>query len=264
MKGSSLPKVSVVGSPVTALSFEKQIHIMSDWAVQKLSKVVCVANVHMFMEAYWHQDFKELLAMSDLVAPDGMPLVWMMRLLGVHDQDRVAGMDIFLALCRQASEQKISVCLVGSTSEVLSRICERLSHDFPSLKVARTEPLPFRPLTTEEDTALVNRINSSGSGIVFVALGCPKQECWMANHKDRIEAVMIGIGGVFPVFAGLQKWAPKWCRDAGLEWLYRLMQEPRRLWRRYGKTIPPFICLSLRQLVAEPRVREHVLPRLKP
>lgn len=263
MNRSVLPKVNVVGSLITALTFEEQILLMIDWASRRLSKVTFVANVHMLMEAYWNQRFQNFLNKADLVTPDGMPLVWMMRCLGFTQQDRVAGMEIFLALCQQASERDISICLVGSTPEILSSVCTQLSKDFPSLKVNDPEPLPFRPLTEMEDKLLVERINSNGAGIVFVALGCPKQENWMSEHKNRINAVMVGVGGVFAVYAGLQKWAPKWCRDFGLEWLYRLVQEPKRLWKRYVTTIPPFIWLSLKQLIAEPKVRNQLFCKLK-
>jgi N-acetylglucosaminyldiphosphoundecaprenol N-acetyl-beta-D-mannosaminyltransferase len=112
------------------------------------------------------------------------------------------------------------------------------------------EPLPFRPLTQAEDNAIIQKIHDSGAGIVLVSLGCPKQEYWMNQHKDKIQAVMVGLGGVFPVYAGIHKRAPLWIRNLGLEWFYRLIQEPRRLWKRYRTTIPPFIWLAFRQLLS--------------
>jgi N-acetylglucosaminyldiphosphoundecaprenol N-acetyl-beta-D-mannosaminyltransferase len=113
------------------------------------------------------------------------------------------------------------------------------------------EPLPFRPLTQAEDEALIQKIHESGAGLVFVSLGCPKQEYWMAQHKNKIQAVMLGVGGVFPVYAGLHKRAPRRVREWGLEWLYRLIQEPRRLWKRYFETIPPFMWLAIKQLLTK-------------
>lgn len=248
-----LPTARVLNAPITALPFEGQMSLIVDWAAHKMGKFACVANVHMLMEAHRNPSFQSVLERADLVTPDGMPLVWMMRFQGFKAQDRVAGMEIFLSLCSLASEKSIRIGLLGATPEILHAMRDRLGVEFPELNVASVEPLPFRSLTEEEDAALVARINSKGVGIVFVALGCPKQECWMAEHKERINAVMIGIGGVFPVYAGLQKWAPKWCREAGLEWLYRLVQEPRRLWKRYATTIPPFIWLAARQLLAQPK-----------
>ena len=237
----SLPKINVIDSPLTALPFHQQIELMLQWANHNLSKVVCVANVHMLVEATWHADLGAVLKSADLVTPDGMPLVWMMNLLGARAQDRVAGMDILLALCQAASSRNCSIFFVGSTSETLQRMQLGLERDFPNLQIAGMEPLPFRPLTPSEDEALITKINQSGAGFLMVCLGCPKQERWMAQHKNKIQAVMIGLGGAFPVYAGIQRRAPLIVRKSGLEWLYRLIQEPRRLWGRYRKTIPPFI-----------------------
>jgi N-acetylglucosaminyldiphosphoundecaprenol N-acetyl-beta-D-mannosaminyltransferase len=249
----SLPTVKIVSSPVTALSFNDQIDVMLRWARDRLSKVVCVANVHMLIEAHWHRDLCSVLEDADLVTPDGMPLVWMMRLLGVHKQNRVAGMDILLALCKQAPKHNVSIFFLGSELEILEAIRTRLEREFPQLQIAGMEPLPFRPLTPAEDEALIQRLNDSKAGIVLLSLGCPKQEYWMGQHKDKIQSVMIGVGGVFPVYAGIHKRAPYWVREMGLEWLYRLIQEPRRLWKRYTKTIPPFVWLAMKQLLAQPK-----------
>lgn len=244
----SLPKIEITGVPVTALSFNRQIDVMVDWAKQRSSKVVCVANVHMLMDSRWNTDLRAVLDQSDLTTPDGMPLVWVMRLLGVRSQDRVAGMDIFLSVCAQAIEHGLSVYLLGSTPEVLGKMKMRLAQEFPNLEIAGLESPPFRPLTAAEDAALVNRINDSGAAFTLISLGCPKQECWMGHHIDRVNSVMIGLGAVFPVYARVKKYAPKWVRESGLEWLYRLVQEPRRLFGRYVRTIPPFIWLAIQQI----------------
>jgi N-acetylglucosaminyldiphosphoundecaprenol N-acetyl-beta-D-mannosaminyltransferase len=247
----NLPVTQVIGHPVTALSFNTQIDTMLGWAKARLSKVVCVANVHMLMEASWHLEFGTILQKADIVTPDGMPLVWMMRLLGINRQDRVAGLDILVSICRQAEADEVSVYFLGSQAFILDRIRARLIQEFPNLKIAGMEPLPFRPLTLDEDEALIERVNESKAGVVCVALGCPKQEYWMAAHKHRIQAVMIGLGGAFSVYAGIHRRAPQWVRQIGFEWLYRLLQEPHRLLNRYATTIPPFIYLALRQILAE-------------
>ncbi len=249
MEKSPLPTVNIVNSPVTALPFDHQINVIVNWAQERVSKFVCVANVHMLMEAHWNPTFRPILEQADIVTPDGMPLVWMLRLMGFRPQDRVAGMDILLSLCQSASEKGMRVFFVGSTIEILDKMRWRLHQDFPNLQVAGMESLPFRPLTQSEDEALIETINSREVGLVFIALGCPKQEYWMAQHKDRIQAVMIGVGAVFSVYAGLQRRAPTWVRELGLEWLYRLIQEPRRLWKRYIATIPPFIWLAFKQIL---------------
>lgn len=244
-----LPTQRVLDFPITALQFEDQIQTILRWAVARESKTVCVANVHMLMEAYWNPDFGTVLNNADLVTPDGMPLVWMMKLLGARYQNRVAGMDILLAACHLAQKLNVEVFFLGSQTEILSGMRKRLEKEFPHLKIAGMEPLPFRPLTLAEDEALIGKINSSGAGLVFVSLGCPKQENWIARHKDKVQAVMIGLGGVFPIYAGVHTRAPRMMRDLGLEWLYRWVQEPRRLWSRYTKTIPPFIWLAFKQLL---------------
>lgn len=242
--------LNILGNPVTALSFDAQIKKILEWASSYQSKVVCVANVHMLMEAHWNAEFSAVLKNADMVTPDGMPLVWMMKLMGIRKQNRVAGMDILLALCKSAPEQNMSIFFLGSETTILQKIRSKLEREFPRLQIADMVSLPFRPLTAAEDEAIVQRINHSQANLVLVSLGCPKQEYWMHNHKDKIQAVTIGLGGVFPVLAGVHKRAPLWIQNLGLEWLYRLVQEPRRLWRRYAYTIPPFIWLCLKQLLS--------------
>lgn len=250
---AEIPQISihVIGAPVTAAPFDRQIETILAWASKRTSKVVCVANVHMLTEAYWHPEFHTVLACADLVTPDGMPLVWMMNLMGARHQNRVAGLDIMLSLCHQAPQHRIKVFFLGSEASILEQMRKRLERDFPTLEIAGMEPLPFRPLTRAEDAAIIQKIHDSGAGIVLVALGCPKQEYWMEQHKDKIHAVMIGVGGVFPVYAGVHKRAPAWMRNLGLEWFYRLVQEPRRLWKRYSTTIPLFVWLAVKQLLTQ-------------
>lgn len=246
----SLPHEQLLNSSVTALGFNKAMHTILQWAHRKESRAVCVANVHMLMEAYWDLKFSQVLQKADMVTPDGMPLVWMMKLLGRERQDRVAGMEILQSLCQQASEQNIKVFFLGSQQAILDKMRARLEKEYPNLDIAAMKPLPFRPLTSEEDEGLIEEIHESGAGLVFLSLGCPKQEKWMAEHQGQVHAVMIGLGGAFPVYAGLKKWAPRWVRQAGLEWLYRLLQEPKRLIGRYSQTIPPFMFLAFAQLLS--------------
>lgn len=243
------PSRNVIGFPITALPFNAQTAVIMQWGKSCLSKVVCVANVHMLIEACRDANFANVLHEADLVTPDGMPLVWMLRLMGVKGQDRVAGLDILLSLCRSASSEEVSIFFLGSHAAMLERVKLRLERDFPDLKIAGMEPLPFRPLTEAEDAEVVQKLNASGAGIVLVSLGCPKQELWMAHHKNRVNAVMVGLGGAFPVYAGIHKRAPQLLRSLGCEWLYRLIQEPRRLWGRYSSTIPIFIWLACKQLM---------------
>jgi N-acetylglucosaminyldiphosphoundecaprenol N-acetyl-beta-D-mannosaminyltransferase len=246
-----IPTKHVLDSPVTALRFDEQMLLILKWARTRKSKMVCLANVHMLMEAYWHKEFASVLKSADIVSPDGMPLVWMLRQLGMRGQDRVAGMDVFQRLCQLSSLSGVSVFFVGSDAETLTQMNLKLKQEFPTLEVAGLEPLPFRPLTPEEDAALIEKVNQSGAGLMMVCLGCPKQEYWMLQHLNKINAVMIGVGAVFALYAGLHKRAPRVVRNSGLEWFYRLVQEPKRLWKRYSQTIPPFILLASKQLTTK-------------
>ncbi|MGB3653883.1 MAG: WecB/TagA/CpsF family glycosyltransferase [Rivularia sp. (in: cyanobacteria)] len=250
VKAVTLPTRKVLDFPITALRFNEQVQTIVEWARERKSKTVCVANVHMLMEAHWNPEFANVLKDADMVTPDGMPLVWMMKKLGATSQDRVAGLDILASVCESSQIQDISVFFLGSQKQILSGMRSKLEKEYPNLNIAAMEPLPFRPLTPSEDEALIKKINQSGAGVVFVSLGCPKQEKWMAQHKDKIQAVMIGLGGAFPVYAGLHKRAPRIVRESGFEWLYRWLQEPRRLWGRYMKTIPPFMWLAMKQLIS--------------
>lgn len=243
--------VQIISSGVTAMTFAEQIEVILDWATQRLSKQVCIANVHMLMEAHWEAEFNQILKGADIVTTDGMPLVILMRLLGARYQNRIAGLDLFTNLCQASSERGISVFLLGSDDATLQSIELRLSEDFPHLKIAGLKSLPFRALTSAEDQEIEQLVNESGAGLLFLSLGCPKQEKWIVQHRGRINATMLGIGAAFPVYAGIHKHAPSWMRNSSLEWLYRLLQEPKRLWRRYLSTIPPFLYLATLQVLAQ-------------
>lgn len=249
MYKDGVPSQNLIVTPVSILSFDEQINLIIDWANKSLSKMVCVSNVHMLVEAWQNSHFADVLKDADLVTPDGMPLVWMMKMLGYKQAQRVAGMDIFQAVCKHAQTNQISIFLLGSETHVLDKISQRLRTEFPNLKIAGTESPPFRPLSSTADMDMVKAVNASGAKILFVALGCPKQELWMAQHRDKIQAVMVGVGGVFPVYAGVLKETPKFMQVSGLEWLFRLSQEPRRLWKRYATTIPIFTWLMIKQVV---------------
>ena len=223
------------------------------WAKTRTSKVVCLANVHMLIEAYHDRSFANVLRNADLVTPDGKPLVVMLQRLGIKHQNQVAGMDVFLNLCDLAQQTGIKVYFLGSTEEILQQIEHKLSEEYPILRVAGMKAIPYiatQDIAKHYDNELVAEINQSGAGIVFVCLGCPKQELWMSHYRNSIQGVMVGVGAVFSMYAGINPRAPRWIQQLGFEWFYRLLQEPRRLWRRYGSTIPPFIYLAFRQLAS--------------
>jgi bacterial polymer biosynthesis proteins, WecB/TagA/CpsF family len=213
----------------------------------KVSSYVCVANVHMCIEAVDDPQFANVVNNADLVTPDGIPIAKSMKLLyGIH-QDRVAGMDLLPDLLRQCEQRELKVFFYGGTDALKSATEKYIANHYPELNVAGFHTPPFRTLTSEEERTVVQHINDSEANFIFVVLGCPKQEKWMANMKGRISACMVGIGGALPVMVGQQKRAPKWMQTNGLEWLFRLIQEPKRLLKRYAYTNTKFIYLLARE-----------------
>ena len=214
---------------------------------------VCFATVHMVMEAYDSPEFASRVNAADMIVTDGMPIVWMQKRQGKETASRVRANDLMIALCRYAETHGLAVGFYGGKQEVLDAILERAGRDFPDLEIAYAHSPPYRPLTEEEDHQITREINASAPDILFVGLGCPKQENWMAAHRDKLRAVMLGVGASFDFFAGNVKESPEWVGRLGLEWLFRWMQEPRRLWRRYLILNPRFMWLAFRQLLSRNR-----------
>jgi N-acetylglucosaminyldiphosphoundecaprenol N-acetyl-beta-D-mannosaminyltransferase len=180
------------------------------------------------------------------VTPDGRPLSIYMNLFYKMQQERVPGMDLMPILLQEAEKRMKSVYFYGSSNEILELIVKRANKELPDLKISGTYSPPFRQLTNKEKEDIVNKINSAQPDLVFVALGCPKQEKWMAEHKGKINSCMLGVGQAFNVYAGIEKRLPKWMRDLSLEWTYRLVLEPKRLWKRYLVTNSLFLILFIR------------------
>jgi len=203
----------------------------------------------MVMEAYDDPKFLQVVNESDLVTPDGMPLVWMMRLLGKKDQERVYGPELTLRVLKAAVEEGIPVGFYGSSPEVLENLVSNVKRRYTGLRVVYAYSPPYRELSAQEEEEVVRSIRESRAKILFVGLGCPKQERWMANHKGKIDAVMVGVGAAFDFHAGHVRQAPPWMQRMGLEWLFRLIMEPGRLWKRYVKHNPRFLALAALQLI---------------
>ena len=219
------------------------------WVSTQTPAYIVPANVHVLMTAYWNQDYRDAIDQAALVTTDGMPLVWAMRLLGVKDQQRVYGPDLMLAWCHRSAQLGIPIYLYGGTEYTLSNLSTYLSDRFPGLAIVGCHAPPFRPLTPAEEAADLERIRQSGAKVIFVGLGCPKQEKWMHHQHESLAGVMIGVGAAFSYFSGEVKQAPRWMMKFGLEWLHRLIQEPRRLWQRYCINNPAFIVLFSLQLL---------------
>ena len=210
-------------------------------AQNRRKSFVCFANVHMAIETFLCKDLRNKINSSALTNPDGIPIAKALKLLYNIPQERVAGMDAFPDLLMLAEQNSLSVFLFGSTTKVLKNIESRVLKEFPDLKIAGSFSPPFQEDLNNEK--YVEMINNSNANLVFVSLGCPKQEKWMADNTNKINGVLIGIGAAFGVYAGVNKRAPKWMQISGLEWFYRLLQNPRRLWKRYIYTNTLFIIL---------------------
>ncbi len=243
------PYQYILGSRIDAVSYNDLIHQALDWSREEGSHYVCAATAHMIMEAYDSEEFQQVLNSADLVTPDGMPLVWLLRWLGDKSQDQVCGPQFTLMLCESAATNNIPVGFYGGSPESLQDMVENLKKFFPDLNIAYTYSPPFRPLTAQEDEQISREIEASGAKILFVGLGCPKQERWMADHKDRLNVVMLGVGAAFDFHSGRLKRAPRWLQKIGLEWVFRLIMEPRRLWKRYLRHHPRFVALVALQLL---------------
>lgn len=222
---------------------------MAMLARQRTSAAVYFANVHMFVEAQDSEAFKELINKADIVTPDGQPLAWMLRLLYGIKQDRVSAMDFMPSMLARMQQEQLPVYFYGGTQEMLEKADAYVKKEYPQLKVAGLYSPPFRPLTADEENEIAANINASGAGLVFVFLGCPKQERWMAAMKGKVNAVMTGVGGSIPVTIGMQKRAPLWMQKAGMEWLYRFAQEPKRLFKRYAYTNSKFMWIMFKALI---------------
>ncbi|MFD2742974.1 MULTISPECIES: WecB/TagA/CpsF family glycosyltransferase [Sphingobacterium] len=236
----------VVSLAISAGKYKGFVDNAIKLGTNSISSYVCVANVHMCIEAYDNADFARIVNQADLVTPDGMPLAKAIKLLYGVEQDRVAGMDLLPDLLAEAEKENLKCFVYGGSEKMLANSEAYIQEHYPNLQCGFHSP-PFRALTTEEELADCDRINNFGAHLVFVALGCPKQEKWMAKMKGRIHACMLGIGGALPVMIGMQDRAPAWMQKASLEWLYRLGQEPKRLFKRYAYTNSKFIYLLMKQ-----------------
>lgn len=233
----------ILGIPIAAVTLESTLQRVLDWAARGESRYVCLATVYSLMLARDDARYRAVLTGADIAAPDGMPLVWCLSGLGLKSSGRVAGPDLMPPLLAAAEQRGLPVGFYGGRPEVLEALLRNVRGRYPRLRIAYAWSPPFRPLTPEEDRRVVNEICASGARILLVGLGTPKQDFWMAEHRGRIPVVMLGVGQVFDLMGGARRRAPEWMRRSGLEWLYRLYSEPRRLWRRYLPHNPRFLLL---------------------
>lgn len=244
----SSTKLPVLGIPVDAVTFAQAQSRIMTWGHARDSRYVVLANVHVVVTASRDPYFGAVVTAADMATPDGAPVAWMLGKLSHTSQERVAGPDLTWALLGRCEAEQLPVYFYGSTPETLTRLEQRIQSTFPKL-VASFEAPPFRAITADEYATSIQRINASAAGLVFVGLGCPKQENWMHAHRCRVNAVMLGVGAAFDFHAGTESRAPQWMQAHVLEWLHRLLSEPRRLWKRYLVTNTLFILGAIRQLL---------------
>ncbi len=250
-----LPRRPVLGVDITLGSYGDLVDRICQWGTAHRSSYVCCVNAHMTVEAHDDPAFAAVVNGADMATADGMPVVKSVAFFHRIAQERVAGNDLMPSLLRAAEERGLSVYLHGGRRATLDRIAERIRNEHPALRLVGTCSPPYRAATEQEMVETAQEIDRSGAHVVMVSLGCPKQEKWMAAMKGRVNAVMIGLGGAFLLYAGEDTRAPKWMRDLSLEWLYRLWLEPGRLWKRYLFTNTRFVLLFLRAWLKEGRPR---------
>ncbi|MCB0164766.1 MAG: WecB/TagA/CpsF family glycosyltransferase [Anaerolineae bacterium] len=221
---------------------------ISTWIEQGARQYVSICTVHTIMECRQSEPVRRVVNQAGLATPDGMPLVWLGRLKSNLEVTRVYGPDLMLALCELSARYGYRQYFYGGREGVAELLAERLRTRFPDLQIAGTYCPPYRPLTYQEDACVIDQINQAAPDVIWVGLGAPKQDLWMAAHRDRLTApVLIGVGAAFDFHTGRIPQAPKWMQRSGLEWFFRLLHEPRRLWYRYLVYNPLFILLTLVQ-----------------
>lgn len=241
------PKATVLDVPLSLTTHGEVCHLIHAWGAAHAGAYVCVCNVHTVMEAADDPTYAAVLRHATVATPDGTPLVWMLRALGHRRQTRVYGPDLLLAFADYGARTGAGQYFYGGAPGVAETLARRLAARFPGFRCVGVESPPYRELSAEEDAAVVARINASGADVVWVALGAPKQERWMAAHAGRIGATLVGVGAAFDFHAGTVRQAPRWMMRLGLEWLFRLGAEPGRLWKRYVWHNPRFVWRALMQ-----------------
>ena len=250
-----MKKLRVIESEISTGKYKDFLKNLLSLSSEKNSSYVCISNVHMTIEAYLDKDFRAIVNKADIATPDGMPLAKAIKFIYGISQDRVAGMDLIEDLFKECEKHDKSVFIYGSTDDTLEKVTSKVKNDFPNLKLTNYSP-PFRALSDNEKSNIITMINDCNPDFVFVALGCPKQEKWMAEHKDKINSCMIGLGGAVEVYAGVKDRAPLWMQKYSLEWLYRLAQDPKRLWKRYFVTNSLFIILFIKQYIIQKTLKK--------
>lgn len=251
-----IPSIQILGNRVHMVQIPEVVELMSHWIEKESQKChwIIVTGMHGIMEAHKDPEFKDIVNSTDLFVPDGISLIWTARHLGFPLKKRVSGPDLMEEFFKATSQKGYTNFFYGDTEETLEQLTEKLSADFPDLKVTGSYSPPFRSLTQEEDTKIVDIINQKKPDVLWIGLGLPKQERWIFEHRDKLDvSVVVGIGAAFKFLSGKVKRAPTWIGECGFEWLWRFVHEPRKLWRRVLLDAPMFVGLVLLELIKRGR-----------
>ena len=238
---SNIPTCNIMGVNIAAINMEWLLDFTDNHIKVLSGDYMCVSNVHTTVTAWEDKDYCNIQNSSIMSIPDGGPLSSVGRKRGFQDMERTTGPNYMEEILKVSVEKGYSHYFYGSTEETLEKLYKVLKHDYPGLQIAGMYSPPFRELSKEEDEAIVNSINETNPDFIWVGLGAPKQERWMSAHQGRVNGFMIGVGAAFDYFAGNIKRAPQWMQKCNLEWAYRLMQDPKRLFKRYWNTNTRFI-----------------------
>lgn len=248
----NLARANVLGVGVHAINMEQAVQAIDQAVRNRRKGYVCVTGVHGVMEAQSDAEFKKILNNSLLTTPDGMPTVWVGRLQGFRHMDRVYGPDLMLEICRLSEERGYTHYFYGGNEGIAEKLADSLRRRYTKLNIVGMNTPPFRPLNPAEEQDLREQMMRARPDFVWVGLSTPKQERFMANHIGALDCtLMLGVGAAFDVHTGMTKDAPDWMKRAGLQWFHRLLQEPRRLWKRYLVNNPRFVFSIALQLLRE-------------
>jgi N-acetylglucosaminyldiphosphoundecaprenol N-acetyl-beta-D-mannosaminyltransferase len=246
----NITRIPILGLSVSVVDMKLVLTKFVSWIETQQSNYVCVAPAHSLMECIKTPTLLPVFNDAGLITPDGIAVVWLMRLKGYKQVQRVYGPDLLLAACVHGLELGWRHYFLGGAPETNAKLIARLNAQYPGIKIAGAYSPPFRPLSQEEHSEMILKVNQSQADLVWVGLGSPRQEIWMHANRDKILApVLVGVGAAFDFLSGAKPQAPRWIQRIGMEWLFRLLCEPKRLWPRY-RQYPLFVCLALQDLIA--------------
>lgn len=242
-------RLAVLSTRVDAMDWQRAVNMLQSLRLKKNGSYIAFCNVHMAVTARTDDELAVALEEADVVLPDGAPIAWTLRRLGASHQERISGPDFMWKTLEIANERGLKASFYGGSQSTLAKLTMTIQTHFPNIKIGVAISPPFRTLTLSEQAYYITQINVAQTDFLFVGLGCPKQEKWMYQHKNSVNATMLGVGAAFDYHAGTITRAPKWMQGMGLEWLQRLLSEPKRLWKRYLVTNTLFIWHVTKQLL---------------